>query len=330
MVKSQQCMSMERGIARNKVKVDEGLKTLKERFEGDAGRRRLIDALKTQKMVAGNSALAEELASLVEVMEVKAGETIIRQGTSDNDLFFIFTGSFNIVVNGKVVAKRGAHDHVGEMSAIEPSQARTATVVADEDSVICKLSEPQLADVGQRHGDIWRYFARELVRRLAQRNAFVNPARENIRVFIMSSTEALDIAREIQNHFAHDSFSVVIWTDEVFKASSYAIESLEQAVDDADFAIVIAQPDDLTKTRGEAKAVPRDNIIFELGFFIGCLGRKRTLLLEPRDKDVKLPTDLSGLMTIGYRYGEPKDLPSLLGPACNQIRKIINDLGPQN
>ena len=146
----------------------------------------------------------------------------------------------------------------------------------------------------------------------------------------MSSTEALDIAREIQSNFVHDSFSVVIWTDGVFKASSYAIESLERAVDASDFAIVIAQPDDLTNIRGEARPVPRDNIIFELGFFIGCLGRKRTLLLEPRDKEVKLPTDLSGLMTIGYRYGEPKDLPTLLSPACDQIRMIINDLGPRN
>jgi CRP/FNR family transcriptional regulator, cyclic AMP receptor protein len=303
---------------------------LKERFEGDAGRRRLIDALKTQKMVAGNTALAEELANLVEVMEVKAGETIIRQGASDNDIFFILSGSFNVVVNGKVVAKRGTHDHVGEMSAIEPSQARAATVVADEDSVICKLSEPQFVDLGQRHGEIWRYFARELVRRLAQRNALLNLPRENIQVFIMSSTEALNIARERQNHFADDNFSVIIWTDGVFNPSSYAIESLEKAVDDSDFAIAIAQPDDFSEIRGEAKHVLRDNVIFELGFFIGHLGRKRTLLLEPRDKEVKLPTDLSGLMTIGYRYGGPEDLPSLMEPACNQIRKIINDLGPRN
>ncbi len=61
----------------------------------------------------------------------------------------------------------------------------------------------------------------------------------------MSSTEALHIAREVQSHFEHDSFSVVIWEDGVFKASSYAIESLEKALDDSDFAIAIAQPDDL-------------------------------------------------------------------------------------
>jgi CRP/FNR family transcriptional regulator, cyclic AMP receptor protein len=101
-------------------------------------------------------------------------------------------------------------------------------------------------------------------------------------------------------------------------------------VDDSDFAIAIAQPDDFGEIRGEAKHVLRDNVIFELGFFIGHLGRKRTLLLEPRDKEVKLPTDLSGLMTIGYRDGGPSDLPSLMEPACNQIRKIINDLGPRN
>ncbi len=303
---------------------------MKKRFEGVAGRRLLIEALKTQKVVAGNVALAEVLADLVEVMEVRTGETIIRQGGSDNDIFFILTGSFNIVVNSKTVAKRVANDHVGEMAVIEPSQARTATVVADEDSVICKLSEPQLTDFGQHYPDIWRYFARELVRRLAQRNAFVNPAREKIHVFILSSTEALDIAREIQNSFAHDNFSVVVWTDGVFTASSYAIESLEQAVEDSDFAIAIAQPDDLTNIRGESKPVPRDNVIFELGFFIGRLGRKRTFLLEPRGKGVKLPTDLAGLTTIGYRYGEPKDLPALLGPACHHMRKIINELGPRN
>jgi len=307
------------------------MRTLKERFEGNGGRRLLVEALKTQKMVAGNAALAEELADLVEVMAVNAGEKIIVQGASDNDIFLILTGSFRIVVNGRqVTAKRQAGDQVGETSAIEPSQVRTATVVADEDSIVCKLTELQFAEVGQRYGDIWRNFARELARRLAQRNLWVSPAREEIRVFVMSSTEALHIARVIQSNFAHDSFSVTLWADGVFTASNYAMESLERAVGDSDFGIVVAQPDDLTNIRGEARSVPRDNVIFEIGFFMGRLGRKRTLLLEPYGEKVKLPTDLSGLMTIGYQYGKPEDLPSLLDPACNQMRKIINDLGPRN
>src|SRR6266567_2453518 len=302
-----------------------GFGTLKERFEGNAGKRLLIDALKAQKLVGGNLALAEELATTVEVIAVKTGEVIISQGASDNDLFLILTGSFNIVVNGREVAKRGPGDHVGEMSAIEPTQARSATVIANEESVICKLSEPSLADLGQRYIDIWRYFAKELSRRLFQRNILVNPIRERTRVFIISSAEALIIAREVQSHlqndFSNDNISIVVWTDGVFRASLYAIESLEKVVDDSDFAIAIAQPDDLTEIRGEKTPSPRDNVIFELGLFIGRLGRQRALLLEPRFEKVKLPTDLSGLTTIRYRYGETKDLSSLLAPACHEIRK---------
>jgi CRP/FNR family cyclic AMP-dependent transcriptional regulator len=304
---------------------------LKERFEGNAGRRLLIDALKTQKMVAGNTALAEELASLVTVMAIKTGEKIIIQGNSDNDIFFILAGSFSIIVNGRqVIAQRTINDHLGEVAAIELSQARTATVMANEDAIVCKLSEPHLANLGQRYPDIWRYFARELARRLSQRNALLHPAREKVHVFIMSSTEALPIARVVQSTFASESFSVVLWSDGVFTASSYAMEILEKAVDASDFGIVIAQPDDLLNIRGEARSVPRDNVIFEIGFFMGRLGRKRTLLLEPLGAKVKLPTDLSGLMTIGYQYGNLGDLPSLLDPVCNQIRKIIHDLGPRN
>jgi CRP/FNR family transcriptional regulator, cyclic AMP receptor protein len=301
---------------------------VKERFEGSAGRRLLIEALKTQKMVAGNTALAEELADLVTVMAVKTGEKIIIQGDSDNDIFFILTGSFSIIVNGRrVIAQRHINDHVGEMSAVEPSHARVATVMANEDSIVCKLPESHLVDLGQRYPDIWRYFARELARRLTQRNSLLDPLRERIQVFIMSSTEALHIARAIQSNFVNDSFSVVLWSDGVFTASSYAMEILEKAVDASDFGIVIAQPDDLINIRGVARSVPRDNVIFEVGFFMGRLGRKRTLLLEPLSDKVKLPTDLSGLMTIGYQYGKLEDLPTLLSSTCDQMRKIINDLG---
>jgi len=302
---------------------------MKERFEGETGRRLLIEALKTQKMVIGNTALAEDLSGLVEVMEVKAGETIIHQGAFDNLIFFILVGSFSIVVHGQTVAKRFPNDHVGEMATIEPSQARAATVIANEDSVVCKITEPHLADLGQRYGDIWHNFSRELARRLAQRNALVRPVREKIRVFIISSTEALSIAREVQSNFERDNIFVEVWIDGVFKASCYPLEDFERKVADSDFAIAIAHPDDLTEMRGSSQLTPRDNVIFELGLFIGRLGRQRSLLLEPRDDKVKLPSDLSGLTTIGYKYGPPQDLPSLLAPACNKIRKIINELGPR-
>jgi CRP/FNR family transcriptional regulator, cyclic AMP receptor protein len=52
--------------------------------------------------------------------------------------------------------------------------------------------------------------------------------------------------------------------------------------------------------------------------------------MEPRDLDLKLPSDLSGIMTIIYRYAPGGDTAALMGPACNQLRDHILRLGPNN
>jgi predicted nucleotide-binding protein len=303
---------------------------MKARFEKESGHRILVDALKDQKLVNGNIKLAEDISAVGELLEVKRDAVIIEQGAADNDVFLILTGSFAISVNGRQVAIRRVGDHVGEMAAIQPTQRRSATVIALEDAVVLKMTEAQLADLGRRYPEIFRCLAKELARRLEQRNALVTATRSNIRVFIVCSVEALDIARSIQNAFEHDPFSVVVWTDGVFLATHYPIESLEREVDQSDFAIAIAQPDDITTVRGAAMSTPRDNVIFELGFFMGRLGRHRALLVEPRGEEVKLPSDLSGLTTISYKFTDPKQLAVTMAPACNRIREIILDLGPNN
>ena len=114
---------------------------------------------------------------------------------------------------------RGPTDHVGEMAAIQPSQRRSATVVAAEPSVVLRITEPQLSALGQKYPNIYRAIAKELARRLMQRNLLMTTRREKIRVFIISSVEALPIARRVQNAFEYDPFTVVIWTDGVFRAS---------------------------------------------------------------------------------------------------------------
>jgi CRP/FNR family transcriptional regulator, cyclic AMP receptor protein len=299
------------------------------RFEGENGRRSLIETLRDQKIVAGNAVLAEQIADTALLVEVAPGSPIIQQGGDDNDVYLIIAGSFDIVVNGRKLARRFPNDHVGEMSAIQPTQRRSATVVATEDSVVCKLTELQLADLGRQHPEIWRFFAKELARRLEQRNAFVTSTRDRIRVFIISSAEALEVGRTIQNAFDHDPFKVIVWTDGVFRASWYPVESLERELDQSDFAVAIAQPDDITRSRGDTAPSPRDNVIFELGLFIGRIGRHRSFLVEPRGEEAKLPSDLSGITSITYKY-DRKDLAAALGPACNRIRDIIKELGPNN
>ena len=72
------------------------------------------------------------------------------------------------------------------------------------------------------------------------------------------------------------------------------------------------------------------NVIFELGLFMGRLGKARAILMEPREEGVKLPSDLAGITTIPYKYEAGVDAAALMGPACNILREHILRLGPNN
>lgn len=301
-----------------------------DRFTGDKGQRLRIEGFLYQKLVTGDRSLAEDLSRSVDIIAIQTGTTLIEQGADDNDIYFIFSGSFDVIVNGRRIARRGPNDHVGEMAAIQPTQKRSATVIALEDAIVAKLSEELFADIASRHPQMYRAIAQELSRRLLQRNAHVNAFRDRIRIFIVSSAEALPIARAVQNAFAHDPFVTVIWTDGVFRVANYTLESLEKEIDNSDFAIAIAHADDLTESRDKDWPSPRDNVIFELGLFMGRLGRSRAILMEPREEKVKLPSDLAGLTTITYRFEKGADAAALLAPACNTLRDHINALGPNN
>lgn len=306
------------------------LSGLIDRFQGSAGRGNLIDAMLQQQVVCGNRDIAEELAVRADLIEVAEGETIISQGGDDNDLFLILAGHFSIIVNGRNVGSRGRGDHVGEMVIVEPSQCRSADVVASEQGLVAKITQVDVTDVASRYPDIYRFMARSLARRLLERNKLVGQHREKIRVFIICSVEALAVGRIIENAFAHDDFVVRLWTNDVFKVASYALESLETEVDDSDFAIAIAHNDDVTLFRDQAWPAPRDNVIFELGLFMGRLGRKRAILMEPREEKVKLPSDLTGVTTIPYCYEPGKDAAARMAPACNILRDHIKEWGPFN
>lgn len=302
-----------------------------DRFAGPSGERALREALAGAKLlVNGDLQLVDEILAAGQCQEFPSGTDLIQQDGDENELYILIAGTCDVYVNHRAVAHRGPGDHVGEMAAIEPIQRRSATVTAAEDVVALRLSEPDFHRIATQYPSVYRTIARELARRLLQRNASVGAYRDAVKLFIISSAEALPIARAVQNAFEHDPINVIIWTDGVFKIANYTLQSLEDAVDDSDFAIAIAHADDVTTVRGADWPTARDNVIFELGLFMGRLGRSRAILMEPREDRVKLPSDLTGVTTIPYAFRTGQDAAASLGPACNRLRDHINALGPNN
>jgi predicted nucleotide-binding protein len=48
---------------------------------------------------------------------------------------------------------------------------------------------------------------------------------------------------------------------------------------ETDFAAFVVTADDVTASRGRRKASPRDNVVFEIGLFMGAIGRERTFVV---------------------------------------------------
>lgn len=301
-----------------------------ERFQGDAGRRRLVATLTEHRLVANQEDLAERLVSVGELVEGSVGTPFINQGDVTSDIFLIITGKVEVRVNNKVIAHRFPGDHVGEMAAIEPTQPRSATLIPVEPTVLLKVSESDFSDTAVQFPNVWKRIASTLARRLMQRNHLVTEKRERIKVFIMSSVEALPIVDLIIRQFEHDKFLAVAWKNGVFRASNYTLDELEAQLDDSDFAIAVAHSDDVVISRKEQWPAVRDNVIFELGMFMGRLGRQRAFLLEPRDTGLTLPSDLAGMTTVPYRYEPGKHAMDAIAPACAALRELIMTSGPKD
>ena len=117
------------------------------------------------------------------------------------------------------------------------------------------------------------------------------------RVFIGSSSEERGIANIVKGLLDND-FEVVIWDDQlwdrsVFKLNSNFLHDLLKAPLKFDFGILIGTPDDKVESRGKNYLQARDNILFELGLFIGRLGIEKCAFLV--DSEVKEISDLDGI-----------------------------------
>lgn len=146
------------------------------------------------------------------------------------------------------------------------------------------------------------------------------------KIFIGSSTEGLKFAKTLQQLLDHQC-EVTIWSQGIFGLSQGPLESLVLAIEKFDFAILLLTPDDMVMSRDETRQSPRDNVLFELGLFVGGLGRNRTYIVYDRTKQIKLPSDLAGVTAATFQEHSDGNLQASLGACCTQIGNEIERLG---
>src|SRR5713101_1096664 len=147
------------------------------------------------------------------------------------------------------------------------------------------------------------------------------------KIFIGSSGEARELALAVQ-HELRDIADSEPWSQGMFRIGSAPLESLTRALEGFDFAVFIFAPDDITRMRDKTSSTVRDNVVFELGMFIGKIGQERSFFVTPVGKqELHLPSDLDGITPALYDPSA-KNLQTAVSAACFEIRKIVKELGP--
>jgi hypothetical protein len=153
---------------------------------------------------------------------------------------------------------------------------------------------------------------------------YVSASSQNARLFIGSSSEGREVARNLQEELG-SQVEVVRWDQGVFEPGGYTLDSLLDISASVDFAVLVATPDDTTVSRGETMPSARDNIVLEFGLFVGALGRNRTFLLATGE--LKLPTDVLGLTRLPFRHRADGNLRASVNGAALQIEERVRNLG---
>lgn len=137
------------------------------------------------------------------------------------------------------------------------------------------------------------------------------PAKDNKKVFIVHGHDGK--AREAVAQLIKKLDLDPIILHEQANQGDTVIEKFERNAN-VGFAIILMTSDDTGKANSEAVARPRarQNVVFEWGYFVGRLGRKRVCALyEP---GIDLPSDLNGIVYISldatghWRLGLLKEL----------------------
>ena len=150
-------------------------------------------------------------------------------------------------------------------------------------------------------------------------------------LFIGSSTQRKSIAYGLKKMLS-DCTDVTVWDEAPeFAMGESLLGSLIKVGEFYDFAILVFGKDDCTMMGGIPCPTVRDNVLFELGLFIGLIGRERAFWLSPRGANAPaLPSDLDGIVHLEYNEPELTDHDAILESLAETRPRIYQPISKLN
>lgn len=146
-------------------------------------------------------------------------------------------------------------------------------------------------------------------------------------LFIGSSTARLPIARGLKR-ILKDCADVTVWDEAPeFVMGESILSGLIKVGEMYDFALLVFGQDDCTMMNREEVPTVRDNVIFELGLFMGHMGTGRAFWLSPKGpKAPQLSSDLKGIIHLEFDEPEMTDASSIPGSLLETREKVYRQI----
>jgi CRP-like cAMP-binding protein len=126
-----------------------------------------IELLSQVSLFSGCSARElQHIAGLVDQVEIAAGETLITAGGIGREAFVVVTGEASVTLDGSVVGTAGPGTVLGEMSLLDATLRRSATVTAASDMRVLVIGPREFDALITEHPAVLRGMVAELARRL--------------------------------------------------------------------------------------------------------------------------------------------------------------------
>lgn len=155
-----------------KVSIQEGMTPLREAalLKVKAGITSIDEALR--RTVAHKESLPAYLVN-PDVEEYEDGDTIIREGNTDNDFFKLIRGALTVIKAGKKIAElTEPGEYFGEMAAISGEQ-RTASIVSQGRSTIKRYPGNKLDEIIEKYPDVSSHLFTSMTSRLIKSNQII-------------------------------------------------------------------------------------------------------------------------------------------------------------
>jgi hypothetical protein len=136
-------------------------------------------------------------------------------------------------------------------------------------------------------------------------------------VFLGYCSKARDTANAVNLFLTKLGVSVLDWAD--FSAGGNILDEIERASSICTSGIFLFTQDDTLEEAAGDRAAPRDNVVFEAGYFTQSKGRQRVLVI--RENGTKMPADIGG--NIYLPLADRRDISSIETQLRSFIEKRI-------